>query len=310
MSTQQSNIRRVEMPGLSRPVSVVALGTAAVETDELADDLFGAFVERGGNLFDSAWIYGEGICEQVLGDWLVRCGARGDVVIIGKGAHTPDCTPAAIREQLGQSLERLQVESLDVYMMHRDDPDVPVGEFIDVIGAAVAAGHIQSYGFSNWTLDRVNAAVAYAREAGLPTPTAVSNNFSLAEMVEPVWEGCLSANEEEWRARFAQGDLGLYAWSSQARGFFTERAGPDKRDDAELVRCWYSERNFGRRARALELARQRGCNGNHVALAYCLNQDFPLIPLIGPLTRAELHDSLGALEIELTSDECRWLEGG
>jgi aryl-alcohol dehydrogenase-like predicted oxidoreductase len=101
----------------------------------------------------------------------------------------------------------------------------------------------------------------------------------------------------------------LLAWSSQARGFFTDRAGRDRQQDPELVRCWYGETNFRRRDRAAELGARRGRSANQVALAYCLHQDVPVLPLIGPLTLEELEDSLQALDIELTPEEVRWLEG-
>ena len=83
-----------------------------------------------------------------------------------------------------------------------------------------------------------------------------------------------------------------FAWSSQGRGFFTDRAGRDKRDNEELVRVWYSEKNFGRRDRAIELAKKLGKSPIHVALAYVLAQPFPSVPLIGPRTLGELDDSL------------------
>ncbi|MGO7624602.1 oxidoreductase, partial [Rhizobium ruizarguesonis] len=70
-----------------------------------------------------------------------------------------------------------------------------------------------------------------------------------------------------------------FAWSSQGRGFFPDRAGRDKRDDEEIVRVLYSERNFGRRDRAIELANKLGRNTIHIALAYVIAQPFPVIPL-------------------------------
>src|SRR5690606_31703282 len=97
-------------------------------------------------------------------------------------------------------------------------------------------------------------------------------------------------------------------WSSQARGFFTDRAGRDKRDNEELVRCWYNERNFSRRDRAVELANQLGKNPIHIALAYVLAQPFPSVPLIGPRTLHELDDSLEAFRVDLTPEQLAWLE--
>lgn len=100
-----------------------------------------------------------------------------------------------------------------------------------------------------------------------------------------------------------------FAWSSQGRRFFTERAGRDRHEDEELVRVWYSDLNFRRRDRAIELAKKRGCSPIHIALAYVIAQPFPVIPLIGPRTVAELEDSLSAIHIALSQDEVRWLDG-
>ncbi|TIX70422.1 MAG: aldo/keto reductase, partial [Mesorhizobium sp.] len=78
----------------------------------------------------------------------------------------------------------------------------------------------------------------------------------------------------------------------------------------ELVRVWYSEKNFGRRDRAIELANRLGKSPIHVALAYVLAQPFPSVPLIGPRTLDELDDSLQALDIALSPDDIAWLDGG
>ena len=101
-----------------------------------------------------------------------------------------------------------------------------------------------------------------------------------------------------------------FAWSSQGRGFFTDRAGRDKQDNEELVRVWYSEKNFGRRDRAIELAQRLGKSPIHVALAYVLAQPFPSVPLIGPRTLDELEDSLRALDIRLSAEDVAWLDNG
>jgi aryl-alcohol dehydrogenase-like predicted oxidoreductase len=232
------------------------------------------------------------------------------MIILGKGAHTPLVYPDVIAEQLTESLERLKTDHLEIYLMHRDNPAVPVGEFVDAMDAEVSAGRVGIYGGSNWTRDRMDAALAYAKKRGRSLPRALSNNFSLAEMVNPVWPGVLAASDSDWKAWLRKRKIPLFAWSSQGRGFFTERAAPDKREDQELVRSWYSKRNFARRARAVELAQRRGVGLIHIALAYCLVQDFPVVPIIGPLTIGELQDSLKALALGLSPDEVRWLEEG
>ena len=77
----------------------------------------------------------------------------------------------------------------------------------------------------------------------------------------------------------------------------------------ELVRVWYSDSNFERRDRAIELAQKLGKSPIHVALAYVLAQPFPVVPLIGPRTLQELDDSLLGLDINLTPEQVKWLEG-
>ena len=139
--------------------------------------------------------------------------------------------------------------------MHRDNPDVPVGEFVDAMDAEVKAGRIRGpFGGSNWTRERMDEAIAYAERTGKQKPGALSNNFSLAEMLSPIWPGCITSSTDEWKAWLTARQMPNFAWSSQGRGFFTDRAGRDKRDNEELVRVWYSERNFERRDRAIELA--------------------------------------------------------
>ncbi|MGH7214744.1 MAG: aldo/keto reductase, partial [Tepidisphaeraceae bacterium] len=234
-------------------------------------------------------------------------GLREQVVILGKGAHTPYTNPKDLTAQLRESLEHIGTDHLDIYMMHRDNPDVPAGEFIEVLNEHVRAGRIKAFGGSNWSCARVQEANDYARTKGLQGFSAVSNNFSLARMVDPVWEGCISASDAESRAWFERTQVALIPWSSQARGFFTDRAGPDKHDDKELARCWYSDDNFRRKARAEELAKKKDVEPINIALAYVLHQPFPTFPLIGPRQISETISSLKGLEVELTAQEVRWL---
>ncbi|QPC94809.1 aldo/keto reductase [Mesorhizobium sp. INR15] len=299
------------IPGLSKPASVVALGFEDFRSFSSGSILLDAFFEAGGNLFDTGFIYGAGYTETLLGEWLKNRGVREQSVIIGKGAHTPLCYPDVIGKQLSQTLERLQTDHVDVYFMHRDNPDVPVGEFVDAMDREVKAGRIRGpFGGSNWTMQRMDEAIAYAERTGKQRPGALSNNFSLAEMLEPIWTGCVASATDAWKAWLTSRQMPNFAWSSQGRGFFTDRAGRDRRDNEELVRVWYSEKNFGRRDRAIELAGRLGKSPIHVALAYVLKQPFPSVPLIGPRTLAELDDSLRALDIQLTLADLKWLDGG
>ncbi len=303
-------MRTRKLPGIAREASVICLGGANLETFPQTAILCDAFYEAGGNVLDSAWLYGGGKCDKLFGQWMDSRGVRKEMTLIGKGAHSPLVYPDVIARQLTESLDRLKTDFIDVYFMHRDNPEVPVGEFVDAMDAEVGKGRIGIYGGSNWTRDRMDAAFAYAEKNGKRLPGALSNNFSLAEMVNPVWGGVLAGADEAWKAWLRKRQIPDFAWSAQARGFFTERAAPDKLDDPELVNAWYSPGNFARRDRAIEFAKKIGKKPLHVALAYCLWQDFPVIPLIGPLALSELEDSLQALDVTLTPEDLRWLETG
>ncbi len=309
--TKGNSIPKRSIPGISKPASLVTLGFEFFPNFAAASLTLDAFYEAGGNAFDTAYVYGGGKTESIFGDWHTsRKVPREEIVLIGKGAHSPLCYPDTIAKQLDQSLNRLKTDYVDIYFMHRDNTDVPVGEFVDAMDAEVKAGRIRGiFGGSNWTRARFDEAIAYAEKNGKAAPSALSNNFSLAEMLDPIWAGCVAASDDDWKAWLNAKQLPNFAWSSQGRGFFTDRAGRDKRDDEELVRVWYSDRNFGRRDRAIELAQKLGRNPIHIALAYVVAQPFPVIPLIGPRTVAELEDSLSALDIKLTPEQVKWLEG-
>jgi predicted dehydrogenase/aryl-alcohol dehydrogenase-like predicted oxidoreductase len=295
---------------VGKPVSKLAIGCMGFTTLPDASVMYDAFVEAGGNTFDSAHRYQQGRSDLLLGQWLASRKMRDQLVIIGKGAHTPDCTPEAVTRELDETLERLGTDYVDIYFLHRDNPDVPVGEFVDILDEHRRAGRIRTYGGSNWTTARMDEANDYARMSGKQPFGVLSNHYSLAEMIEPMWPGCIAASDEaseEWLRRTG---TPLFAWSSQARGFFTDRAGRGKNSDPAMVRTWYNETNFGRRDRAEDLARKHSTTLLNIALAYVLAQDLPIFPIIGPLTLDELRGSLNALDVRLTEDELRWLKTG
>jgi aryl-alcohol dehydrogenase-like predicted oxidoreductase len=269
--------------------------------------MFDDFFERGGNCFDTAYIYSSGACERMLGQWIKNRDLREQVVILDKGAHTPNCDPESLTSQHLQSLERLQTEYVDMYMLHRDNPAIPVGEFISVLNEHKNAGRMRVFGASNWSIERVAEANRWAAGHGMAGFSAISNNFSLARMIEPVWAGCIAASDAQSRAWLTEQQMPLMPWSSQARGFFTGRAHPEELFDAELVRCWHSGDNFQRLERVSELARQRGALPISIALAYVLCQPFPTFPLIGPRQLSETRTSFQGLDIELTPRDLRWL---
>jgi len=295
--------------GIEQPISRLVMGVTLAGAQMHIPHtyvLFDEFFARGGNAFDTAYIYGGGLSDQLLGQWMKSRGIRDQVVVLAKGAHTPDCYPESLTSQLMETLDRMQTDYVDLYMMHRDNPEVPVGEFIDVLNEHIRAGRMRAFGGSNWGIERVEEANAYAQSKGLRGFSAVSNNFSLARMVEPVWDGCIHASDPGSRAWFEKTQMPLFAWSSLGRGFFVV-GDPNYTADQSLVHSWYAEDNFRRLERAKELAARKGVEPVVIAMAYVLNQPFPTFALFGPATVNEMSISMRGLEVELSPEELKWL---
>ncbi len=306
---------------LDKPVSRLVMGCDNQPGMSHAAVMWDNYLSLGGNCFDTAHIYGRGRMESLLGHWHTSRNLRDDIVIVGKGAHTPDDNPEAVAPQLEVSLTRLQTDYVDVYFLHRDNLEIPVGEFVDAVNAEIDEGRIRAWGGSNWTLARVQAANEYAEANGKQGMSAVSNNFSLAHMIKPLWPGVQTATDPAFRTYLSETGMALMPWSSQARGFFTPWAEEVMQHTgrenpvitgvqptmAELAETWFSEDNFERRRRAVSLAQERGITPIQVALAYVINQPFPCFPLIGPRQISETRSSMAALDIELSAAECRWL---
>ena len=296
-----------QIPGLSKTVSRLVMGVDNQESFDQASELFDDFLSRGGNAFDTANIYGAGLMERLLGEWVEHRGVRDEVVIIGKGGHTPNCRPEAVTAQLHESLERLRTDHLDVYLLHRDNSDIPVADFVDVLNEHVRAGRITTFGVSNWSRERFVEAQEYAASRSLTPFSVLSNHFSLAHALETPWPGSQHVTDPADRRWLETSNITLLPWSSQARGFFA-RASRDDVSDAALVRCYYSDDNFERMRRATVLADRLGVAPTAVALAYVLSQSFPTFPLIGPRSIEEARQSYAAVSIELSRDDVEWLD--
>ncbi|HEY5751888.1 MAG TPA: aldo/keto reductase [Chthoniobacterales bacterium] len=297
-----------KITGLDLPVSRVILGVdnqrTYVHLAAMADD----FVERGGNAFDTAHQYEEGLQETLLGHWIANRGIRERIALIVKGAHTPFCDPVNLQKQFQISLERLRTDYADIYLMHRDNPEIPVGEFVDVLDELHRGGQIQVFGGSNWSLARLREANEYAARNGREPFRVVSNNLSLARMIDPVWRGCISARGDDWRQWFQETGAALLSWSSQARGYFAPDREAGSVTDAEIARCWESEDNQERRRRAIEMAEKKGVSPLNIALAFVLSQPFSTFALVGPRVIEETRTILPGVKLALTPSELAWLD--
>src|SRR5436305_4710215 len=129
--------------GVEKPIARLVIGSVHLTSWPYASVMLDDFFEQGGNCLDSAYIYSGGLSEKMLGHWMKNRGIREQVVLLDKGAHTPHCNPQALVSQLQESLTRLQTDYVDIYMLHRDNPDIPVGEFITVLYEQQRAGRMR-----------------------------------------------------------------------------------------------------------------------------------------------------------------------
>jgi aryl-alcohol dehydrogenase-like predicted oxidoreductase len=299
---------------LNRDLSRLILGTMVfhLEALDLTYEMLDAWREMGGNALDTAHIYQGGNSERAIGRYMQDRGCREELVILAKGAHhnadRRRVTSEDITCDLRDTLARLQTDYVDLYVLHRDDPDVPVGPIVEALNEHLRADRVRAIGASNWTIRRLNEANAYAASRGLAGFTLSSPHLSLAVPNGEIWTGCVDARDPDSLAWYARTQMPLFAWSSQARGFFSGAFTPDNLENETIVRVYYSEDNWERLRRARELGAQKGFSAIQVALAWVLHQPFPVFPLIGPASLEELHSCVRALELELSPQEMRWLD--
>ncbi len=302
---------------------VMHLGTVA--RGDQALDLYRRFREAGGTFFDTAHCYacwlpdGDGASERDLGECLRAFGDRNEVVIATKGGHfgigpiyprPDDClTPEVIASDISDSLSRLGIETIDIYLLHRDDRRHPVGEIIETLNTEIRRGRIRYIGASNWTTDRLAEANAYAEAHGLQGFVISSPQWNLAQPNHaPIdWQGgydttthMMSEEDREWHRDHG---FPVMPWTPTAYGYFAGAAGRNASSfDNPISR--------ERRERAGQLSQELGRTPSQVALAYLQAHDFPVFPILGTMNPEHLQDSLAADDIRLTPEQRDWLLHG
>ena len=309
--------------GLDKKISKLIMGNDNQVNFDEAAKLWDHWVEVGGNAFDTAFIYGSGSMEKLLGEWHRKRNNLKDLVIIAKGAHTPNCDPKSISSQLTESLDRLQIETADIYIMHRDNIEIPVDEFVDVLNEEKNKGRINIFGGSNWTLNRFKEANSWAESHNKSKLSILNNNLALSKMINPLWVGCISSNDDEILKYLEENQVAHLSWSSQGRGYFLPDEITQKIEDkitsdesswrkpgehsSGPLSCYDSEDNRERKKRVFELATKMLVDSQNIAGAWPIHLKFPSIALIGPRTVEELISSVGNLEVDLSDDEISWL---
>ncbi|GAA4720300.1 aldo/keto reductase [Brevibacillus fulvus] len=314
-------MKYLTIPGVDKPLSRLILGTSGLSRDkQTAFALLDAFVELGGNTLDTAHLYNQGKSEQMIGDWLQARRNREAIVIMDKGGHhfvsedgrhdpsSSRVNPKDITQDLLESLERLQVNYIDLYVLHRDDLAVPVDLLMDMLEEHIRAGRVKRAGVSNWSCERIEAANRYADQKGYHRLVVNSPSFSLARNNEPRWPGTVYLDQEykRWHQRT---QMPVLSWASQASGFFTGRFTPGNKPNPDIARVYYNDDNWERYRRASAAAERLGAfyTANHVALAYVLNQPFPTCAIIGPQTVEELRDCFLAMNLDISAEELQWI---
>lgn len=303
------------LPGTTLSLSRLCLGTARFGADipeSAAFELLDQFVERGGNFLDSAHIYaawlpgGTGASERTVGRWVRARDCRSKVVVATKGGHPELNTmhisrlsPECIRKDLHESLQRLQMDAVELYWLHRDDPQIPVGEIMSVLNELVAGGRVRAVGCSNWTVARIQESAAYASRNSTVGFCASQIGWSVAEAAQGHGVGGMLYMDVPTLAFHRESRMPQVAYSSQAGGIFNKGA---------LRAPYDNPRNQTRLTLAQSLAAKHGCSPNQIALAWLLAQQFPVFPIIGSRTVEQIADSCAAVNVRLSAEELRALE--
>ena len=294
------------VPYVDKPMPRILCGTDFLLLQPPRDSFaaFDAYWEAGGRAFDTAHCYGANT--NVFGAWVNSRGVEKETIFFDKGCH-PYGKPRVTREDMRQDIldnhKRLGVQYTDLFVLHRDDEDIPVGEIIDWLNEFKNEGLIGAFGGSNWHHLRLQAANEYAEKAGKQPMSLGNPNLSLALANEPMWSGCISLDEEA-RRWYAETGFPLFSWSSTARGYFAGVQDPD------VERVFYNETNRQRLARTKELGEKYGMSTVQIALAWVLNQPGNVFALCGLRSKDNVAENVAAATLKLSPEELRYLEFG
>lgn len=314
-----------EIEGVGKKISRIFLGTAISPflDGKEADDLLNQMYALGINAFDSA--RGYGLSERVLGHWIKHRKNRENVVILTKcGNADPTGTVhidrAVMINELKQSLSELGTDYVDILLLHRDDANTPIAEYLETFNDFVREGIITSFGVSNWTVERIQEANAYAAEHGLCPFSISSPNFGLAEQVNDPWGGnCVTISgqgNKEVRDWYSRMKMPVLAYSALGRGFFSGRFEAGDYETAKSVLDAYAQKgylypvNMERLERCQILAEKRSCSVAQVAMSYIFSHSMNVFAVVSTTSPDRMKLNIEAAKLRLSEKEVIFLETG
>ena len=270
-----------------------------------------AFVDAGGNMVDSAdvysaWVPGNkgGESESVIGNWLRRDPAKRDKVVIAtKVGFFEGLAPEKIAAACDASLQRLGIDTIDLYYHHKDDPNVPLADSLGAMDALVKCGKIRSIGLSQYSAERLDKAMRTADANGLTKPCALQTWYNLVEREK--LEGALRDTA------LAHG-LGIIPFYGLANGFLTGKY----RSKEDLDKSPRGLRNVeyleGRGMRVLEaldrISAETGAALASITLAWTIAQPGITAALASATSVGQLKELTAAINLTLTREQIALLD--
>jgi len=311
-------MKRVLLSNTDLQVSPLCIGTVNFGTSTNSKDAkvqLDRFIELGGNFIDTAhvyndWVPGErGRSEKIIGQWLNETGLRKDVIISTKGAH-PDLsnpsisrvTPENIEKDMNESLERLNTDYIDLYFLHRDNTEVPVGEVLDVLEKARAEGKIRYYGCSNWTLSRIIEASNYAQRHNITGFVCNQIMWSLADInYNGVADKTLVLMDKDTYEYHKETNLSVMAYTSVAKGYFSKLQKGEAISE-KLLSTYDTPSNKQIFDELVKTADQLNADIIQVELAFLMHQEFPAIPIVSFSSLEQLEQAMKSCKLELDEE--------
>lgn len=321
-------LKKINLPGTDLEVSALCYGTNMLGTaidQPSANAILDRFVELGGNFLDTARSYGDwipdapaGASERAIGQWL-KGKNRDDVVIATKGAmvdmragdYRNRVTPEDIASDLAESLAHLGIDTIDLYWLHADNPQAPVGPIMDALFAHQDAGKIRYIGASNWTPERIREANAYAASKGRQGFVASQTFWGLAapEREASTAQGYQLYYEDGYQDIHAEG-VTMIPYSAQSGGYFTKLAAGGEAALPDFLKARYNNPVNAKRFEAVkDVAASHDASINDVVLGYLVNQPNTTVPIFGARSPEQIEDSVKAADLALAADELTRLRG-